>query len=254
MITREVSSKHRNDVQPAIPVSEASDDIEVSLHPGKEPTGSKVPQDHSNPFAINQDAVEVTLPSILESPRNLNMEMEDSESVPQVNEPLMWEQMLNMIHDPEISTMVDADWKARGVEAFMAMSIEFMHYVHKCAYCHVKSGKMVTRLRVERDAARRELKAAQQLVKDKEKSLSALEKFSTEVQHKIEKVEKETTEVQQKIVGLTDSLKKAKAATVEAKRRATDAQQLVADEACARERAEKIYSDFKVSFEQNEGV
>lgn len=91
-------------------------------------------------------------------------------------------------------------------------------------------------------------------MKNKDKNIAALEKFSGKVQQKIEKVEKETAEAQQKIASLTDSLKKAEAAAIEDKKLAEDAQQLAAYEAFAREQAEKIYSDFKTTSERNEGV
>lgn len=137
----------------------------------------------------------------------------------------------------------------------MAKSIEFMHYVRKSAYSHVKSGTLVTRLRAIRDTARTELRTTHQQLKEKEKkNLAVLEKFSGEVQQNLEKLKKEAAEAQLKIAGLSESLKKAEAATVEAKKMAEDAKHLAEDEAFARERAERIYSDFRVSFERNEGV
>lgn len=81
------------------------------------------------------------------------MGMDDCEAA-EVNKTLMREQILNRNHDPEITAAVDTDWKARGVDVLVAKSIEFMHYVRKSVYCHVKSGTLVTRLRAERDSAR----------------------------------------------------------------------------------------------------
>lgn len=184
--------------------------------------GSKALQDQATVLTSNKEISEEALPSIPEFPENLSMRVDGSDSV-EVNEPLMREQLLNMIHDPEITDMVDADWKTRGVDAFVAKGIEVMHYVQKSAYSPVKSGALATRLRAKRDTSRTELRTTQQQLKEKEKSLTALKKFSGEVQQKIEKVEKETAEVQQKVVSLTKSLKKAEVATAEAKKMAEDA-------------------------------
>lgn len=64
----------------------------------------------------------------------------------------------------------------------MAKGIEFMHYVRKSTFTHVKSGTLVTKLRAERDAAQSELRTTTQQLKEKEKNLAVLEKFSGEVQ------------------------------------------------------------------------
>lgn len=145
LITRERRSKQKNDVQLPSSTPHFPEDREFVHRPGNELEGSAPPQDQSSTLAAQQGVPQETLPPIPNFPEDSSMGVEDDGV--EVNEALMREQLLNRIHDTEISAKVDAAWNEGGVDAFVAETIEYFHFVRKSASTHVKSDDLVARLR-----------------------------------------------------------------------------------------------------------
>lgn len=67
---------------------------------------------------------------------------------------------------PEITERVNKDWKVRGVDSLVDREIERLHYLRKAAFVITYNKDAIACLRSERDASKKETKAARKSFKD----------------------------------------------------------------------------------------
>lgn len=133
LLRRENRRKARNDVQlpsPTPAVEEVPQTAEVLHRSGKEvadseaaaplPEASVAPPPETSTAAPSTDEVLPPIPDFPEEDSYLGM---NEDNYVEVNEPLMIEQQLNRMHDPEMATEAEAIWKQGGVNAFAKESL-----------------------------------------------------------------------------------------------------------------------------------
>lgn len=127
LLTRKRRSKMRNDDQLPSPTPEVPDQAEITHRPGKEVLDSEAVAPSSETSAPQNQAdvspPEEVLPSIPDFPEDSYLGMDEDNYV-EANEALMREQLLNRLHDPELTAEVEAAWSKGGVEAFVAESLK----------------------------------------------------------------------------------------------------------------------------------